>query len=81
MFGVLPAYGFYIRHARNIRIKDIRFSIRQKDDRSAMLLDDVYQADVEAFQVDTLNSSPLISVNQNCRNIQLGRRAEQRNND
>ena len=47
MFGVLPAYGFYIRHARNIRIKDVRLSIRQKHERSAILLDDVYQASVD----------------------------------
>ncbi len=75
MFGVLPAYGFYIRHARNIRIKDVRLSIRQKDERSAILLDDVYQASVEIARVETVNPSPLISINENCRNIQLGRKA------
>jgi hypothetical protein len=73
MFGVLPAYGFYIRHARNIRIRDVRLSIKQRDERPAFVLDDVRDARLETVQAETVNRAPLISISGNCSNIQLGR--------
>ena len=44
MFGVLPAYGFYIRHAKDVKMTNIRVAIRQKDARSAFVLDDVHDS-------------------------------------
>jgi polygalacturonase len=41
MFGVLPAYGFYIRHARGIAFNDIEVSFEKDDARPAFMLDDV----------------------------------------
>lgn len=41
MFGVLPSYGFYIRHARNITFDNVEISFEKEDARPAFMLDDV----------------------------------------
>jgi polygalacturonase len=40
MFGVLPAYGFYCRHVKNLRILDTEFGVAAQDLRPALLADD-----------------------------------------
>ncbi|GAB3263395.1 glycoside hydrolase family 28 protein [Larkinella harenae] len=44
MFGELPAWGFYVRHAQNIRFENVRLICLKKDYRPAVVLDDVKQA-------------------------------------
>ncbi|GAB3323724.1 glycoside hydrolase family 28 protein [Larkinella ripae] len=44
MFGELPAWGFYLRHAQNIRFENVRLTCLKKDYRPAVVLDDVKQA-------------------------------------
>jgi polygalacturonase len=41
MFGTLPAYGFYIRHAENITFDGIEFAVTNEDARPALFIDDV----------------------------------------
>lgn len=42
MFGqVLPASGFYVRHARNIRFDNVRVIAETPDARPAIVYDDV----------------------------------------
>jgi len=41
MFGELPAWGFYVRHARNIKMKNIILSLDEEDFRPAFVFDDV----------------------------------------
>jgi hypothetical protein len=41
MFGELPAYGLYIRHAENIVMKNVRIDLGHRDYRSAIVTDDV----------------------------------------
>jgi polygalacturonase len=41
MFGILPAYGFYIRHAKNIEMSNIEVHYLSDDFRPAFVLDDV----------------------------------------
>ncbi|HBL73810.1 MAG: hypothetical protein A2W90_17125 [Bacteroidetes bacterium GWF2_42_66] len=41
MFGVLPAYGFYIRHAQNISVDGGELSPKNPDLRPALYFDDV----------------------------------------
>jgi polygalacturonase len=41
MFGVLPAYGFYIRHAQNISVTGGETNTANPDSRPAFYLDDV----------------------------------------
>ena len=40
-FGVLPAWGAYIRHARNIEFKNVEMTLRGADARKKIVLDDV----------------------------------------
>jgi polygalacturonase len=41
MFGRLPAYGLYVRHARRIRLRDLELVTEKMDGRSAIVTDDV----------------------------------------
>ena len=40
-FGTLPAWGTYIRHARNIEFKNVELQTRAPDKRKKIVLDDV----------------------------------------
>ncbi len=44
-FGVLPSWGAFIRHAKNVTLKDVNMSIR-KDDAREM----IYKEDIEGFE-------------------------------
>lgn len=41
MFGILPAFGFYIRHVEDITFEGIKLSTKEKDQRPAFFLEDV----------------------------------------
>ena len=47
MFGVLPAYGFFIRHAKGIELNNVDVGFMQEDRRPAFVLDDVDGADFQ----------------------------------
>ena len=40
-FGILPAWGAYIRHAKDIEFKNVEMTVRQPDARPKIVLDDV----------------------------------------
>jgi hypothetical protein len=40
-FRELPAWGFYIRHAQNITFEKVTLSVKAKEYRPAIVLDDV----------------------------------------
>jgi len=44
MFGDIPAYGLFIRHARGVNIENVEFTYLNEDLRPAFALDDVKQA-------------------------------------
>jgi len=52
MFGVLPAYGFYIRHAKDIHLKNIDLRFDRTEARPAIVLDDVHGFDLENAALD-----------------------------
>jgi polygalacturonase len=41
MFGMLPAYGFYCRHVRNLKLRHIETRLEGRDARPALVCDDV----------------------------------------
>ncbi|PKA99751.1 glycosyl hydrolase family 28 [Flavobacteriaceae bacterium MAR_2009_75] len=41
MFGELPAYGLYVRHASGISMKNIKLTLQNEDFRPAFVFDDV----------------------------------------
>jgi hypothetical protein len=47
MFGLLPAYGFFIRHAKGIELANVEVGYMQEDRRPAFVLDQVIGASFE----------------------------------
>ena len=55
MFGTLPAYGFYCRHARNLKFHHVELTFQHEDHRPPFVFDDV--VDLELFDVDAQTTS------------------------
>ena len=74
MFGpVLPAYGLYVRHVKNLTIENIQCRVRKPDYRPAFIFDDVHNASLNNFQADvSLGKSPIIRID-NSSDILLSR--------
>lgn len=51
MFGELPAYGFYVRHARGITMKNIKLKLVNDDFRPAYVFDDVKDIKLDDIQL------------------------------
>lgn len=60
MFGELPAYGFYVRHAQGITFKNVRVSTVQADYRPALVFDDVQQLTLQQLVVPTAPVQPTL---------------------
>jgi polygalacturonase len=71
MFGVLPAHGFYIRHAKNIHLSDIRITIRQKDARPAFVLNDVHDSTFERIHSEGTSTGPSVRIDKSCTGVQV----------
>ena len=41
MFGAFPAFGLYVRHARDVSLRNVELSAEQPDVRPALVADDV----------------------------------------
>jgi polygalacturonase len=63
MFKELPAWGFYIRHAKGITFDNVKLTCEDKDYRTAVVLDDVHGAYFTGLQVTEPGSrkSPVYS--------------------
>ncbi len=71
MFGVLPSYGFYLRHVKNIKIHDMAISYEEPDGRSALVCDDVHDLQVREFRAQSHPAAaPLLQL-RNCRDVRL----------
>ncbi len=51
-FGDTPAYGFFIRHVKNIKMSNIEVKYLNEDLRSPFILDDVKGAELNFIQAD-----------------------------
>ena len=51
MFGELPAWGLYIRHAKDIQINNLVLTCQRKDYRTAIVTDDVHTASFRNVKV------------------------------
>lgn len=63
MFGELPAWGFYIRHATGIKMNNIRLSYKDEDFRTAMIFDDVKDLELTRLTISTAKELPVILFN------------------
>lgn len=59
MFGVLPSYGVYVRHARGISFRDIDLGFSKDDTRAAVVLDDVAGVDFDHLNAERAGGAPL----------------------
>lgn len=48
MFGMLPAYGFYCRHVKNLVLRNVQTGFAQPDHRPALVCDDVEDLELAA---------------------------------
>lgn len=58
MFGTLPAYGFFVRHARGISWDNVDVRFGRPDTRPACVLRDVTDADVHHGRADQVAGTP-----------------------
>ncbi len=58
MFGTLPAYGFYLRHAKNITLENIQLKFLREDKRPALIADDVEQLEITGLQAAASSQAP-----------------------
>jgi len=72
MFGDLPAYGFYFRHARGIQLKNISVSTPKEDGRPAFVFDDVHNATCSGLTGNNAKDTSLLSVKSGCSKIRIG---------
>lgn len=60
MFGELPAWGMYVRHASGVQFTGITVSAAKTDYRTAIVLDDVHKASFKNLTVKELDSKKKI---------------------
>jgi polygalacturonase len=60
MFGMLPAYGFFIRHAKGIELSDIDVGYIAEDRRPPFVLDSVEGIDFEHCSAAKANGVPTL---------------------
>jgi polygalacturonase len=63
MFGELPAWGLYVRHAEGIRMKNVKISYKINDFRPAMVFDDVKGIKLESVEIPTAKDMPVVLLN------------------
>ncbi|RYE25050.1 MAG: glycoside hydrolase family 28 protein, partial [Sphingobacteriaceae bacterium] len=61
-FGVLPSYGFFIRHAKNIEMNNVEVSFMGKETRPAIVLDDVKGIRLDNVKASVPANMPLLQV-------------------
>lgn len=69
IFGILPSYGFYIRHVQNITIDDIWLNFAESDHRPAIYCDDVSQLEIRSLKAMGSTQTPEIIRLKNSREV------------
>ncbi|MBW4891001.1 glycoside hydrolase family 28 protein [Mucilaginibacter sp. HMF5004] len=59
-FGVMPCYGFFIRHAQNIELNNVEISFLGQETRPAVILEDVKQIGFNNFKAQAATNAPII---------------------
>jgi len=64
MFGALPAYGLYVRHARNVTLRNLHAAFEQNEARPALICDDVQGLELAGCSLDSPEDGPAIRLHQ-----------------
>ena len=60
MFGKLPAYGFYCRHAENLTFNDVELDFIEPDARPAIVCDDITGFELYKIKARLIGNEPPI---------------------
>jgi len=63
MFGELPAYGFYVRHANGISLKNIKLTLDDADFRPAFVFDDVQNINMQDINFPEAKQKQIVLKN------------------
>jgi len=63
MFGELPAWGFFARHAENIKLNNVTIKYIDKDFRPAIVLDDVKGISFNGLNIPTAEAPVIVTRN------------------
>ncbi|MBQ8593140.1 MAG: glycoside hydrolase family 28 protein [Bacteroidaceae bacterium] len=58
--GILPAYGLFVSHARNVTIDDIRLETLREDERPPVVLMDVEEVTLRHIKTDKAAAAPYV---------------------
>jgi hypothetical protein len=64
MFGLLPARGLFVRHARNLSVDHFEVTGTQDDDRPALVLMDVAGAEFAGVKAQRAPGVPLFVLHE-----------------
>ena len=64
-FGILPSYGLYARHARNISFNNVRIGWVVEDGRHAIVLDDCQSVEFSGLELDVADSVAAVALVEN----------------
>mgnify|MGYP001557185415 CR=1 FL=1 len=63
MFGRLPSYGFYCRHVKGLRIRDLVLETKVPDARPTIVCDDVKDLDIDGLRAARITTAqPVIKL-------------------
>ncbi|MNI90380.1 hypothetical protein D3C73_1478960 [compost metagenome] len=60
MFGELPAWGFYVRHAKGISFKNIKLNYKDTDFRPSVIFDDVSNINLNGLEIEKTENPNVI---------------------
>lgn len=63
-FGVLPSYGFFIRHAKNVKLNNVEVSYLGTETRVPIILDDVKDITVNQVKAQIPAGMPMYQLHQ-----------------
>lgn len=63
MFGELPSWGFYVRHAEGIKMKNVKVNYLKDDFRPALVFDDVKGLELADIDIPTAKEMPVVLFN------------------
>jgi len=55
-FGIMPAYGFYVRHVEGLKLENIDINYLNEDQRPPLLFDDVKRAEIRFMKAQVAGS-------------------------
>ena len=69
MFGTLPAYGFFCRHVKGLKLHNVRFDTSAPDYRHAIVFDDVDKAVIDSLDAPFASNAAGMFKCTNSRNV------------